>query len=543
MATVVNFQGKNYTEPGAYAAVVYNPTSVVNVAEFGNVMILDTGLALNTVGDHTFEFAGGSGISGELAKGLKSVYEFENYEDFLSFMGGGLVGDIAEKLFTPRPGAAGTPKLFYARAATTTCATITLTLSTGNTLVLKCKNEGIAGNGYAIDNILKGGYAAAIVAGSATGTFRLQIFKGTFAGQDEAGEPFGARSLADAPVGILAESDDMTTLQEAYNWCQSNRYVYAAFQTTMTGSGDTALKAISLTLAAGGTTQYLSGQEYANALEAISELDITLFLTTNLNAAAGAGVNAATNAKLFTHIKGEDAKFTSFMVVAGGEGEDDLFGASNTSESIAKFYDSEQVIVVHGAPVVERKDKVGDKSLHAIYLAATVAGMIAGGAPQTPLTFKRTGYSNFVYDLKKRERVKALQAGIMHVRNVSGYWCINQGVNTLQNNKQTIAEDGQTFEVSIALIKAQLNKELILDAESRFVGDTAAQASPESVKNFTETKLASFVASPGADNLIITWKNVKTTGKNGDYHTTYDFVPNVPVNKLFFVGNMLDYTF
>ena len=82
MATVVNFHGKNYIEPGSYAVSVYNPTSVVNVSEFGNVMIIDTGLAKN--GD--YEFAGGSGIHGELNKGLKSVYEFDNYEDFLSFM-------------------------------------------------------------------------------------------------------------------------------------------------------------------------------------------------------------------------------------------------------------------------------------------------------------------------------------------------------------------------------------------------------------------------------------------------------------------------
>ena len=131
----------------------------------------------------------------------------------------------------------------------------------------------------------------------------------------------------------------------------------------------------------------------------------------------------------------------------------------------------------------------------------------------------------------------------MHVRNVSGYWCVNQGVTTLQNNKQTISEDGQTFELSISLIKAQINKELILEGQTRFTGNTAAQASPESVKNFTETKLASLEARPGADNLLISWKNVKVNARNGDYFTTYDFVPNVPVNKTFFIGNMLNFTF
>lgn len=549
MATVVNFQGKNYVEPGAYAAIVYNPTSVANVAEFGNVMIIDTGLSFNTVGGQQLEFAGGSGIKGELAQGLKAVYEFNNYEDFLGFMGGGLVGDIAEKIFTPRAGALGAPKLYYARAATTTCAKIELVFATSGSpsvdhkLVLTCKNEGVVGNGYAIDGKLKAGYAAKVIAGSENGTFRIQVFKGQFAGVDASGEPFGAYDLASAPVSTIAESGDLETLQDAYDWAISNSAINAAFKVTMAGTASTALTTISQTLASGGTTTYLSNSAYEAVLEAITELDITFFLCTNLNADSGAGVAAGTNVKLFTYLKGEDVKFTSFMVIPGGGGSTDLFGVANTSESIAKYFDSEQAIVVHGSPIVERKDKTGTKALEPIYLAADIIGMTAGQAPQTPLTFKRTGYNSFVYDLKKKERVQALQAGILHVRNVSGYWCVNQGINTLQDNRMTIAADGQTFEISVALIKAQINKELILEGERRYTGQTAAQASPESVKNFTETKLASFVAMPGADNLIISWKNVKVSASNGDYRVTYDFVPNVPLNKMFFVGNMLDFTF
>ena len=189
MATVVNFHGKNYIEPGSYAVSVYNPTSVVNVSEFGNVMIIDTGLAKN--GD--YEFAGGSGIHGELNKGLKSVYEFDNYEDFLSFMGGGLVGDIAEKIFTPRDGVAGAPKLFYCRAATTKCANITLTFGSGNSLILKCKNEGEVGNGVIEGGVLKVGYAARVITGSDDPSkFKCQVYRGSFMGVDKDGEPYGS---------------------------------------------------------------------------------------------------------------------------------------------------------------------------------------------------------------------------------------------------------------------------------------------------------------------------------------------------------------
>lgn len=538
MATVVNFHGKNYIEPGSYAATVYNPTSVVNVAEFGNVMIIDTGLSMNG----TYEFAGGSGVHGELSQGLKSVYEFENYEDFLSFMGGGLVGDIAQKIFTPLTGATGAPKLYYARAATTKCATITLTFATSNTLVLKCKNEGVAGNGVEDEDVLKVGYGAKIVAGDTAETFKMQVYRGSFMGVDAAGESYGAYSLEDAQPNLIAESDDFTTLQELYEWARRNRYMLANFVVSMTGSGETKLTALDMTLATGGTTQYLSGTEYDDLLEAIDELDVTFFLCTNLNAANGKGVDAATNGKLFTFLK-QQAKFTEFMVVPGGQDDTDLLGESNTSESIAKYFNSGQVVVVHGAPVVNRKDGNGTKQLPTIYLAADIVGLNAGLAAQTPITFRRVDYQAFAYDLKKREREKALQAGIIHMRNVSGYWCVNQGVTTLQANKKTIADDGQSFELSIELIKAQLNKELVLEGQTRFTGQTAAQASPESVKNFTETKLNSLVATVGNDNLLISWKNVKVSANNGDYYIAYDFVPNVPVNKTFFVGNILDFTF
>lgn len=537
MATVVNFHGKNYIEPGSYAATVYNPTSVVNVAEFGNVMIIDTGLAMNGA----YEYAGGSGVQGELSQGLKSVYEFTNYEDFLAFMGGGLVGDIANKIFTPLDGSAGAPKLYYVRAAKTTCATLTATISDSNALVLKCKNEGIVGNGVKVDDVLKVGYGAQIVAGETADTFKLQVYRGSFMGVDDAGEAFGAKSEADAVPNLIAESSDLTTLQELYDWARSNKQMLANFVVSMTGDGETELAAVAMTLATGGTTEYMGGTEYADVLEAIAELDVTFFLCTNLNAANGKGVDAATNGKLFTFLK-QTAKFTEFMVVPGGEDDTDLFGDTNSSESIAKYFNSGQVVCVHGAPIVTRKDQNGTKQLHTIYLAAAIVGLNAGMAAQTPLTFKRVGYQSFAYDLKKRERERALQAGIMHVRNVSGYWCVNQGITTLLDNKKTIADDGQSFELSVELIKAQLNKELILEGQTRFTGQTAAQASPQSVKNFTETKLASLVAYPGNDNLLISWKNVKVVAKNSDYFITYDFVPNVPVNKTFFIGNILDFS-
>lgn len=534
MATIVNFHGKNYIEPGAYAVSVYNPTSVVNVSEFGNVMIIDTGLAKSDA----YEFAGGSGIHGELSRGLKSVYEFTTYEDFLSFMGGGLVGSIAEKIFIPMDGVLGAPKLYYCRAATTTCALITLTIG-ASAIEFKCKNEGIAGNGVISGGQLKVGYAARIIGGTDDSSkFKCQIFKGSFMGVDAAGEPYGSKTESEATSNLLTESSELSTIGELFEWARSDKYVLAHFKVSISGSDSTKLQTIDMTAATGGTTEYLKDTEYADALEAISELDVTFFLATNTDAKKG--VDAATTGRLFTFLK-NDAKFTEFLVIPGGKDETDLFGETNSSQSIAKYYNSEQVVTIHGAPIVNRKDGNGTKQLPPIYLAGAVVGLKAGMAPQTPLTFQRVGYQSFAYDLKKKEREKALQAGIMHVRNVSGYWCINQGITTLQDNKKPIANDGQSLELSIALIKAQLNKEMIIEGATRFVGKNAAQASPQTVKNFVETKLTSLTATTDSDNLIISWKNVKVSAKNTDYFVTYDFQPNIPVNKVFFTGNILDF--
>ena len=49
------------------------------------------------------------------------------------------------------------------------------------------------------------------------------------------------------------------------------------------------------------------------------------------------------------------------------------------------------------------------------------------------------------------------------------------------------------------------------------------------------------MAKADSDNLIVEWKNVKVRANDTNYFVTYDFVPNVPVNKIFFTGNILDF--
>lgn len=529
MATVVNFQGKNYIEPGAYAATTYTPSSVTNFAEFGNVLLIDFGLSKNG----NYEFAGGSGISGQLASGLKSVYAFDDPQDFWDFMGGGLLGDVAQKIFKPATAVAGAPKVYYVRAAKTTPATLTL-----GGVTFTCKNEGIVGNG--VKNTagkLAVGYAGEIVAGDTEGTFKVRLYRGNFEGVDDAGEAFGNYLKDAADANLLAESDDIKTQAELYEWARSTCNILTHFQ--ITKGADTKLAATaSLQLASGGKTDYNDTKLIDDVLEAVQELDLSFILTTD----GGANGLSAHNEKIYEYMK-TVAQWIEVLFIPGYKADNDIFGEDNSSQAIAKHFDSEQVVCVHGAPEVTRRDGNGTKQLDPIYLTADIIGLAAGAAPQTPLTFRRVGYRSFAYSLKRKEREKALQAGILHVRNVNGNFVVNQGVTTLQDNKKTIADDSQSLELSIVLIKSQLNKELMKDAQNRFVGGNAYTASPEDIKNFTETKLQSLTCSSvNGDNLIVSWQNVSVKRNNTDYKVTYDFAPNMPVNKIFFIGNMLDLT-
>ena len=199
---------------------------------------------------------------------------------------------------------------------------------------------------------MKVGYASRVIAGTDDASkFKLQVYSGSYMGSDKDGEPFGSKKFSEAVSYLLSESEEFSTLGELYEWARADKYILANFVVSKTGAEDLTLSTISLTAASGGTTEYLNHTEYADILEAISELDITFFLATNTT--VDKGVDPDTTGRLFTFLK-NDAKFTEFLVIPGGSDDTDLFGERNTSQAIAKYYDSGQVVVVHGAPIVAR---------------------------------------------------------------------------------------------------------------------------------------------------------------------------------------------
>lgn len=139
MATIFTFNGRQVSLPGVYSQI----KSAVNTQPLdlssGNVVVIDK--------DETNPFGGGSGIAGQVADSAKSVYPFDNLNDFRTFIGGGSLYDYALPLFRPNgSGSRGVSRLYYVRALTTTAALLRITWANG-VLNLRARHEGVVGNG------------------------------------------------------------------------------------------------------------------------------------------------------------------------------------------------------------------------------------------------------------------------------------------------------------------------------------------------------------------------------------------------------------
>lgn len=584
MAIKFIFGGKTVIEPGSYSRIIGGSSQVPPTAAFGKVMLIDTG--------KMEAFGIGSGINGELANGKKAVYEFADPTEFKEMMRGGVYYDLADYLFKPSSNGQGVDSVKYVSAATTTPAVIDYAFTNG-TLSIKTRTEGIKANGILYGGVLAKGFAAKMQAGVIDPTKYMMIFyHGTFAGiNDEAvgfsipkfdaattynadvtvhyngfvwkslqgtntgnnpvtsptfwkvvayTDNYGDNMPGATPARAIAASPEFTNLNDLVNWMKNNPTFNAYFKlvsSTVTGTGDVIAADLTANanyeLAAGGTSTYAS-TDFDAVLDNIAEEDNSFFLCDDYALTA----KSANNSKLLSFIK-DDAEFKKIMVLGGGYDNGYLKGA-NGSIGIAQYFNSSNVTVVHGGVKVPKLGG-GEKELTSIYHAALYLGRTAGLEPQVTTTWKDIRISAPVHELSKKERELALMSGVIHTKFVDGKgWVINQSINTLQRNDTLFLPDGDSYEVSIERIKMQLNKELVLSSRVLFVGGNLNTASAEDVKLFVEGYLVSRTARPNLDNLIISFRDIKVELRGDAWFVSYGFVPNSPINKLFFTGVMLD---
>lgn len=473
----------------------------------------------------------------------------------IAFSGGGGTGATATATITN--GVITSVTITAPGTGYTTAPTVTVTGPTsGGTFTIKCKWEGLVGNGTLTGSSLTRGFGAVLVRGILDPyKYKIQFLSGSYKGMDKNGVPFDGGTAESATVTeILTETPEFTYLSEIKDYFDNdfvfNQYFkLSSFTTTGVGALDDIDFAANLSVnpIAGGTQSYGS-TDLDDVLASLAEETFTFFLADHYgNITTGPNqCNALDNQnlKIVSHIQ-QQAKYNDkYMFVGGGKDRSQLQG-SNSSVAFAKFYNTRNVIVVHGNMVTDKQTGAGNiREVDSIYTTALALGRIAGLASQEPGTQKQVRVRDMTHDLDLAEREIALQAGVLHFKKEGeDLWIINQSINTLQKNTQLINPDGSSYEISVERIKAELNQDLSINGSKAFPGKNRNTASPAEVKTWTEGRLQTRVATPQIDNLIISYKNVKvrTLPNSDSYFVEYEFIPNGPVNKIFSTGYMLDF--
>jgi hypothetical protein len=407
--------------------------------------------------------------------------------------------------------------------------------------------SGLASFAGGVDGtLLTQGFGATMEAGTVdTAKFVLKFWVGGFTGLDSDSDPYsGVSAVNSAPV-LLAKSPEFANVADLFVWLNANATLGQFFKvktTTTTGTG--VVTTADLTANAGnnkafGGTETYNSTHLQTVLDNIADLDFTFILSDQ----GGASAMSADNATILSHIVTE-ARYEKFLVIAGGDDADTF-----TSQSIAaaKYWDNDRVVVVHGGPLVASTlSPTGFKKYAANYKAAGVLGRICGLEPQIPGTFKHLKIDGERHQLNSKDVDIALAAGLLVTRFDTELtnFVIVQSINTLQQNEFLVNEDGTSHDIGIKRIAAQLNKEIVINAKKQLLG---AENGPNRntlsavvVASWLSAYLDRRTADVSTDNLILGHQDIIVTEQGDAIFISYGFIPNGPVNKLFFTGFILN---
>ena len=559
MATGYIFNGRKETLPGVYATIKSGIQNAPITADYGTVLIIDTGLGAL--------WGGGAGINGQLAKGANAVYVFYNLLDYRAFLKGGKFWKLAEPLFKPRKTEPGASKIYHVKAASTECASLVFAAtgggSDGGNFILNVRDEGEIGNGVSsLTGHLDKGYAFTLETGVIDAAkWIMKFWLGTYKGAYPTdatyyGEAIGAELIYDevlpedaAPL-LLAKSPEFDNIQTLIDWAKSDKTLnqFFAYNVNSVVTGNGAVDATDISnnsgyvLATGGTEDY-SLENLDAVLEQVKDLDYVFILCDRY------GINNYDDVevdKILAHIQTE-AKYLKFMFYGGGQDELEFAQAGNSSKVIAEYYNSPQAIVVHGGvKKVSQADPTGFRVWDAQYHAAALLGRLCGLPPQVPLTNKAVGVEGLVHNLTQLQKEQALEAGIITTyfdTDFNDFVCL-KGCNSLQNNANLINPDGTSFSVQVERIVAQINHDLVVNAKIQLLGQPDGvnrnTLSANYVKNWTETFLQTKVATASQDNLILSFRDVTVTPRQDTYWVNYAIVINNEIDKLFFTGFLVE---
>lgn len=540
MATEFKFGGRLIKEPGSYSII----RSLIQVAgpqvDYGTVLVIDCGENIN---DGAF----GAGVSSLNAESPKdAIYQFNSLQEMQNAFTGGRIWKVAENIFRPsRIGVPGASKVMYVKAAVTTGATITYTFTgggaNGGVFACRTKTEGLPANGVASNSIIRRGFGARMRTGVTENHFVIDFYRGSFKGNDENGVPFNFITEAQSAPELIATSVEFDNIAELIAWAKTDESFNAFFTlTTQTVTGTGVVDSDDLTansgniLAIGGTETY-SIAHLNTALEALKDVYFSTILAPQIAASA---------------VEQYNTRIASWVVEEWNYAGRVVIGGSSTLATVktqAAAYNHQSAIVTHFKPKKNSNTvQYGMIKYNEYHGAAMVAGRIAGLPPQIPITFKDFAIDGIVAPLSEKQRIELLDAGVLHVKYDESFqrFIVNQGINTLQSNKNIINPDGQSHLIQIERIGSQLSNDLKILSKIEILGQengpNANTVSPETLKAWTETKLKERTADRDTDNLLLGFRNVNVEKNQDSYLTTYEYGPNNEINKLFFIGNQVE---
>ena len=538
MATSVFFNGKMRTLPGVYSTITSGDNTATRTLDYGTVLLIDTGV-------YGAGYGGGSGVNGTDKQGKNAVYEFNDLQSFRDFVKGGMYWKAAEALFTPdpyNPDAVGISKLLFARACTTTPASVTLTAG-DNSISIKTIDEGLNANGVLSGSYLKTGYAYTIEDGEAENTIICKFWRGSYTGDytdPVTGDVLSYNELTveqSDPI-LICQSPEVASMQELVEWMRSDSNFGARFilgEVSIKGGNLPAATGL-FTLFANGTEQY-KPTDIDDLLNQIADVDYNIVFTDQI----GASANSAVTGKVIAH-RNTEAKFDKFVYVGAYDNKADY----DKSLTLAKGFNNAYIVCVHGG-IGTASDAVasGIRWWGAFYNLCQVIGRVSGKPPYIPVTNKTIGGDALQHIPTDKEMEKALKAGLVVVypNPYLQRFVVLQGVTTLQDNTLLFNKKGLSFSIQFMRIIAQLNKECVVNAEIDLMGDENGvninTLSKGSLETWTINFLQTRVATDSQDNLIQGFKNVVAERIDDYYKVSYEVVLNNEVTKIFFTGFLL----
>lgn len=542
MASTVIFNNRQITLPGAYSTIVSGENNPARNLDYGKVLIIDTGV-------FGTGFGGGAGINGTISQGQDAIYTFDNISDFRSFVKGGMYWKIAEALFTPdpsNPAAVGVSEILFVRAAKTTPAKLTFTSTDGGTFAVQTLDEGTVANGILTGTNLSTGYGFMITPGvEDTSKWIMSFYVGSYTGTASDGLPYGEISAAAAEPRLVVQSPEFDNIKTLIEWAQTDSTFAQAFQLDSTseakGEGTVSESDVTdllnvYTPAAGGTETY-NQTNFEAVLDQIVGLNYSFVFMDQF----GDNANSALTKAYITHMNNA-AKFPHFLFVGGYNVAADY----SKSIELAQGFDSSYIQVTHGE--VGLASDIAPQKYRwwtVMYNLCAQLGRTAGKEPTIPVTNKSIGVDRVRHILTESEQKKALKYGLLvTVKNdYLGKFVVLQGVNTLQDNANLFNAKGQSYSIQFMRIVAQINTELVVNAEIDLLGQengvNVNTLSAGAVKDWTVAYLQSRTATNETDNLLLAFQDVVVTRKEDAWFTTYKIRVNNEITKLFFTGFLI----